>query len=243
MGLRVLTYNIHGLPWICCPIESILLWICYDAKPDIICFQEVFQCSLKQKLSELAPRYGYTVHFAPREPDCFGRSYLGFQVPCGLCILTKDTLDILGPPKFTTYQAKAGLDSLVNKGYLSLRLLVDGREVLIVNTHLQADFDEIPCYPVSYERIRDEQERELFLGFRAIDAPILLCGDFNQSQFQWFHRADPVHTPTFPSTGGHIDHLLFLHRDRSRVHLQAVKYYTQVELSDHIPILYQIGWI
>lgn len=238
--LRILTYNVHGLPWIQCPIEAILLWAHWKCDADILCLQEVFTEKLKQKILRLCPRYNLRAFFPENEPACFGRSYLRFGVPCGLCVLVKTSLKVLPGASFQPFLAKGGLDSLVNKGFLALEIEWQGIAVQIINTHLQADLTEIPCFQKSYCAVRDAQESQLFLACRGLGFP-LVCGDFNKNRFLFFERFDEDHNITFLPTGAHIDHLLLLPQGRLQIKAKRVFYFNDILLSDHVPVLFEMS--
>ena len=125
MALRILTYNVHGLPWIQCPIEAILLWAYVKCRCDVICLQEVFSRKLREKIENLAPNYGFRAFFPAVEPRCLGKPLLGFFTPCGLCILVKKTIPVVNEPRFVHFHNKRGLDSLVNKGIFLLEILFE----------------------------------------------------------------------------------------------------------------------
>lgn len=239
MGLRILTYNIHGLPWIQVPIEAILLWSYVKCRSDVICFQEVFSRKLRQKILHLAPKYGFRVFFPAVEPRCLGKPLLGFFTPCGLCILVKQSFIIVNQPRFVPFYNKSGLDSLVNKGIFILEILYGKKQIQIFNTHFQADFTEVPCYPVDYSEVRRAQEAQLYFLATDFEFP-LICGDFNKNDFFFFEKFDTSTQVTFPSTGQHIDHLLFLKYQSNHFFSRKTTYFPEVDFSDHIPVLYEL---
>lgn len=238
MVLRILSYNIHGLPWIQCPIEAILLWAYVKCRCDILCLQEVFSRKLRNKLVTLAPKYGFSIYFAPAEPCCLGKSLLGFFTPCGLCILVKNTIPLIDGPHFQQFYSKGGLDSLVNKGVLSLSILYENKTIQILNTHFQADFNELPCCSVKYHDIRRSQEAQLYHIASKYEFP-LIFGDFNKNHFQFFERFDDSHQITFPSTGEHLDHFLVFRNHICRLLFRNTTYFSDVLFSDHFPVLFE----
>jgi exonuclease III len=238
MGLRVLSYNIHGLPWIQCPIEAILLWIFYSCPCDVVCFQEVFSEKLKQKILRLAPSYGLKAYFPEIETPCFGKRYMKFGVPSGLCILVHENIPVTEQPVFESFIEKEGLDGLVRKGIFSLGISYRGRQVNIINTHLQADFSEVPCFRIRYNAVRDFQENQLYMFSSRHSFPIV-CGDFNKNRFRFFEKFDQEHFATFPATGEHLDHMLFPPAIHKKIVEKNVIYFHKVNLSDHIPVLFE----
>jgi endonuclease/exonuclease/phosphatase family metal-dependent hydrolase len=241
MALRILTYNVHGLPWIQCPIEAILLWAYIKCHCDVICLQEVFSRKLRQKIEHLAPNYGFRAFFPAVEPRCLGKPLLGFFTPCGLCILIKQSIPIVNQPRFVAFHNKRGLDSLVNKGIFLLEILHSRKQIQIINTHFQADFTEVPCYSVDYSEIRKAQEAQLYFLATGLEFP-LICGDFNKNEFFFFEKFDGSPQVTFPSTGEHLDHLLFLKHQSNRFFSRKTTYFSEVDFSDHIPVLYELDF-
>jgi endonuclease/exonuclease/phosphatase family metal-dependent hydrolase len=239
MVLRILSYNIHGLPWIQCPIEAILLWAYVKCRCDVLCLQEAFSRKLRQKLQILAPKYGFHIFFAPVEPRCLGKPLLGFFTPCGLCILVKKTITVLEGPRFIQFHTKGGLDGLVNKGVLSVGISYEGKSFHILNTHFQADFNEIPCCSLEYHEVRRSQEAQLYLIASAYEFP-LICGDFNKNEFFFFEKFDSTNQVTFPLTGQHLDHLLVLKHLIHRFLFRKSTYFSDVEFSDHIPVMFEM---
>lgn len=240
MALRILTYNVHGLPWIQCPIEAILLWAYVKCRCDVICLQEVFSRKLRQKIERLASNYGFRAYFPPTEPRCLGKPFLGFFTPCGLCILVKKTIPIVNEPRFVHFHNKGGLDALVNKGVLSLGIQYGRKEIQILNTHFQADFNEVPCCSVEYDGVRKSQEAQLYFLATDFDFP-LIFGDFNKNEFSFFEKFDNSFQVTFPSTGEHLDHFLFLKHHSNRFFSRKTTYFSEVDFSDHVPVLFEVG--
>jgi len=238
MALRILSYNIHGLPWITCPIEAILLWTQFQCPCDILCLQEVFSKNLCTKIIALAPLYNFQVIFASSESDCIGKSALGFYTPCGLCILVKNNIPIVKEPQFTRFHNKAGLDTLVNKGFLSVGIEYMGNPLQIYNTHFQSDFDELPCISFRYQYIRSSQESQLYFHTLENEFPII-CGDFNTNKFRFFEMFDRNYSITFPATGQHLDHMLLPQHLLSTIKSKKVTYFHKIKFSDHIPIVFE----
>lgn len=238
MGLRILTYNIHGLPWIQCPIEAILLWIYVKCRCDILCLQEVFSKKLKQKILALAPKYNYRALFPEREPRCLGKPLLGFHTPSGLCILVRSDIPIVRAPRFDYFYKKTGLDALVNKGVFSVGISHGGHSFTVFNTHFQADFNEVPCCPMKFEGVRASQEAQLY-WIVSHEAFPLVVGDYNKKEFRFFDRFDPEDRVTFPHTGEHLDHLLLLKSTSGQFKSKGVSYFPEVRFSDHLPVLFE----
>ena len=236
-GLRILTYNVHGLPWIRCPIQSIFVWIKFKTNADIICLQEVFAKDLESQILACATKYGWVAYFADSLP-CWGKSVLRFHSPSGLCILVKSSLTVSKPPVFTPFVSSSGVDALVTKGILALEVNVDQKKIDIVNTHFQSDFTEFPCCRFNYAEIRQNQEQQLAAFVRYLPCPII-CGDFNQESFTYFTSLETNKHCTFPQTGEHLDHLLTLNLHPVQFQNTHITYFDTIPLSDHIPVLFE----
>jgi exonuclease III len=243
MALRILTYNIHGLPWIQCPIETILLWMYVRCECDVICLQEVFTGKLKQKILEVAPKYELQAFFPSVGADtsCFGKRFMRFENPSGLCILVKKQIDVLSRGTFVPFLNNAGVDRIVTKGYFSLKLKYNDVLVEIFNTHFQSDMTDIPCIRINYPHIRNLQEEQIYLETKKHFLPIV-CGDFNKNKFLFFERLDYEHNSTFPQTGEHLDHLLLLHEHFRSLKSKKSIYFPEINLSDHIPVLFEFDF-
>lgn len=237
--LRVLTYNVHGLPWIQCPIHTILTWIELKSGAEIVCLQEVFARSIELEIQEFCKRFSWNAYFADTLP-CFGKRYLRFHCPSGLCILVRQYLPVQGVPVFYPFEEASGVDYLVTKGILRLTIQAGEKKVDILNTHFQSDFTDIPCFRLSYPATRKLQEMQLALFAQTIDYPIL-CGDFNQEDFMFFDKFSPEPHITFPSTGEHLDHMIFPHEKKDLYKDKHIVYFDSLSLSDHIPILYSFS--
>jgi exonuclease III len=67
----------------------------------------------------------------------------------------------------------------------------------------------------------------------------MLCGDYNQEVFDFFDYWNLERQTTFPATGQHLDHILFLKKKRTHLQCTKVHFYREIELSDHIPVVYE----
>ena len=236
-GLRILTYNVHGLPWIRCPIQSMFVWIKFHIDPDVLCLQEVFAKDLQTQIQACATKYGWVAYFADSLP-CWGKSILRFHSPSGLCILVKSTIPVTKPAVFTPFVCSGGVDALVTKGILTLEIHFAQKKIDIVNTHFQSDFTEFPCCRFNYPDIRTHQEQQLAAFVSYLRCPII-CGDFNQESFVYFLSfADEKHC-TFLQTGEHLDHLLTLRTKPISFVNKKITYFDTLPLSDHTPVLFE----
>ena len=232
MTLRILTYNIRGLPWISCPIDDILSWI-LKRKCDIICLQEVFTRRLQLAIES---QDEWNVFFS-KGSTCAGQA-AGFYSGAGLCILVRRDLKILGESTFIPFIDAGGVDRFVSKGLLHVPLEVHGRRIDILNTHFQSDFTEFPCFRINYPAVRFNQEKQADFFCKQYAFP-LLCGDLNQESFHYFEKFDDTDEITFPETGEHLDHLLYSSEQRDMFINKKTTYMHDIVLSDHIPVLYE----
>jgi hypothetical protein len=239
MTLRVLTYNVHGLPWIVCPIRAVLLWAHWKTNCEVVCLQEVFARRLCEEIRRSAPKAGFRCFFPPPS-ECFAKKYLRFLNPSGLCILVKQEIPLVGKLHFEEFKVSAGLDALARKGILGLTILYEDLKIGILNTHFQADGTEVPGAFRSYATVRQEQEKQLATCSHRWRLS-LNCGDYNQEAFCLFERYDPTHNVTFPETQQHLDHILYLSQKGMPLALERIEYFSEVDFSDHIPVMYEFS--
>jgi len=232
MTLRILTYNIRGLPWISCPIDDILSWI-LKRSCDIICLQEVFTRRLQIAIES---QDEWNVFFS-KGSTCAGQA-AGFYSGAGLCILVRRDLKLLGESTFVPFVDAGGVDRFVSKGLLHIPLEINGRRIDIINTHFQSDFTEFPCFRINYPAVRFNQEKQADILSKQYPFP-LLCGDLNQESFHYFKKFDDTDEITFPETGEHLDHLLYSTDAGDAFTNKKTTYFHTITLSDHIPVLYE----
>jgi endonuclease/exonuclease/phosphatase family metal-dependent hydrolase len=230
MDLRVLTYNVQGMPWCRVPILPILTWISRRASPDVVCLQEVFQRKTMNDLIQYAPVYGYRVLFPPEQvtASCFAN-------PSGLCTLVRRSIHIT-EWGFTPFADVGGMEHFIQKGIFRLECWKDTVQFDLFNTHFQADVTEIPCTRIYHQHTRDAQESQLELVVSRSGCPII-AGDFNQSSFHTLERLDNVFHVTFPETSEHLDHVLAYGPSRHRILHSKTTYFDEIEASDHVPVL------
>lgn len=239
MNIRVLTYNIHGLPWIQCDLDKILEWLFTVPNADIICIQELWSEPARKKVSQVARQRGWHSYF-PYDPVWLGSLLRGMTAGSGLCILAKPTLILKGAPLFKPFSLHGGVDSIMSKGFFLLTFAHEGKLFNIVNTHLQSDFTEFDCCRICYQKVRKFQEFELYTHMSKKPNISLIIGDMNMSIFKWFERVDPRDHITFPETEEHLDHLICLKSDVEEIQHQKTEFYDKVDLSDHIPVLFEV---
>lgn len=235
MDLRIITYNIHGLPWCGINVAAIADWLFQKTSSEIICLQEVFSKQHRKVFQEKAATEGWKSYFP--DDDCSLGHYLrGIECGSGLGILVHPSIDIVKSPSFSIFHWSGGVDSLVTKGYFLLHCKKGQQKFCIVNTHMQSDLTDIPYIRVNYPRERNLQEMEMYAKLIHEKPPIIAVGDMNQATFKWFERIDPVHHITFAETGEHLDHALILKRDATKIKHVRTIYYDKNTLSDHIAV-------
>ena len=232
MTLRILTYNIRGLPWVSCPIDDILSWI-LKRKCDIICLQEVFTRRLQLAIES---QDEWNVFFS-KGSTCAGQA-AGFYSGAGLCTLVSRDVQILGESTFIPFTDAGGVDRFVSKGLLHVPLKINGRRIDILNTHFQSDLTQVSCFRINYPAVRFNQEKQADFICKQHAFP-LLCGDLNQDSFHYFEKFDHTDEITFPETGEHLDHLLYSSDQRHMFINKKTTYMHNITLSDHIPVLYE----
>lgn len=239
MRIRLLTYNIHGLPWIRMDLSKILIWLFTVPRADIICLQEVWSEEDRKQIAAYARNQGWHTH-SPYDPAWLGSLLRGMTAGSGLCILTKSSFQLARPSIFKPFSLSSGVDAIMSKGYYMTTLRCKGKVFNLINTHMQSDFTEFSCCRVNYLKTRKLQEMELYHFINTRSDMTLLIGDMNTAIFKWFERVDPHDHVTFPETEEHLDHLICLKSDMSKISHITTDFYDSVMLSDHIPIVYEI---
>jgi endonuclease/exonuclease/phosphatase family metal-dependent hydrolase len=237
MQIRLLTYNIQGLPWISIDIDAIIEWLFSSSKADIICLQEVWSAVHRLRLARAAYRRGWLVYY-PDDP-------LPFRWDCmisgsGLCILIKPHFIHARPSFFTSFEVAHGADALVTKGFFEICLLLSGRQIHIVNTHMQSDITGLPCCRLNFDSARAQQEWQIYRALRDRPGLQLIVGDMNTPESLYFHRVDTEKHVTFPSTGESLDHLLCLSEQQQEFQHIRTEFFDDIRFSDHIPVAFDI---
>ncbi len=238
MNLHVLTYNVFGMPWGLQSIESILLWAFYDTDAEILCLQEVFSEDHKNRIQEVCNRSfsQWNCWFPQAEPTCLSRLTSYFSSITGLCILTRKSIEILATPYFEAFQNRSNVDRWVQKGFFHIHCQKEETIFHLITTHFQSDFTECK-FRVRYENQRKLQEAQLFEYCKNLPNVILL-GDFNTKNFRYFSFINPILEITLKETGESLDHCLSL--PSSRITCKFTKYFHDIVLSDHTPVLFHL---
>lgn len=236
MNVKILTYNIWGMPWGTKSIHEILLWIFCSSGAEVVCLQEVFSKRHRDILEMKAAAAHWRVFF-PEDPCLAGMCFNAFRSGSGLCILVNPSIHVLHEIPFTAFTSvEAYVEKLVRKGFFGLVLEKNGRSFSLLNTHMVADMTE--CYPlrIGHGHGRRFQEKQLMEAAKVLKGPVLIAGDLNQEEHHYLHRMYERDDWTFPTTLEQLDHVVCLHQDHKAFVVEAVKFFQEIQYSDHIPL-------
>lgn len=141
---------------------------------DIVCVQENFVPRVRESLTQIQRAAHFEVlWFDPMEPDYDDATFMGG----GLAFLSRLPLRA----RFVRLPRGAGPDGFARKGFAIAEVrLPSGREVHVLNTHLQADDPSVTLDECRAARAAQLTELAAAVdGYRAAGAPLILCGDFN----------------------------------------------------------------
>lgn len=93
---------------------------------------------------------------------------------------------------------------------------------------------------IRYQDVRIQQEMQLFQYVKHLKNAIVV-GDFNTQRFYHFHFVNSKREPTFYATGESLDHCLTL--PGSPVSCVKSDYFSDITLSDHIPVLFHLKFM
>lgn len=249
MRCRILTYNIHGLPWIRHYSPEIVAWI-GTVKPSIVCLQEVFMDSTRQYFREQLTRIGYTV-VLPRDSGVA-------MFPSGLLTAFLDSEYSLRTDCFYPFLNYYNVEVFANKGFHMLDLVQksDRKRITILNTHTQATTEVSWLFGnTRVDRARSEQMQQIVQCTAHIKVPILLVGDLNCERsphpYIRFLHMPALKKHTFPSTGEDLDHigwfpLQYAMKDCGFCDIEKHGPITEsceivpLRFSDHYPVVYTV---
>ena len=190
-------------------MDAMLEWIVSKRIP-ILCFQEVFTESGRNKIKTYLEQYGYNVRI-PRD-DCHGllNSGLVTAVACDSYTILSDI--------FQPFMVYHNTDGFANKGFHSLRLHNSTGTVHLVNTHTQSDEELIRWTTKSYRNgIRYAQAEQILAYHEGVKDPVLVVGDLNQESslhpyLRSLHPTStyPIKKATFFQTGEDLDHIAWM---------------------------------
>jgi mRNA deadenylase 3'-5' endonuclease subunit Ccr4 len=216
MDCRILTYNIHGLPWSKRNEKAICRWIA-TWRPPIVCLQEVFLPEVARFFTEEWTRIGYTV-LTPRDG---GVAWLGSGL---LFACLKSDYDVLSDC-FQPYLDYHNVEQLANKGFHAIHLThrATQRRICLANTHTQSSTEvSFLLGSKTVDQVRKRQFAQVIEYILASRIPGLLVGDLNceHSSHPYLRFLHPLSTllqkHTFPRTGEDLDHVAWVPLQWSR---------------------------
>ena len=231
MDLQIVTYNVHGFPWISVPIKQIVGWITKHA--DIVALQEVW--TYHTEWSAAFAAQGWVFLHPARE------SHFATVLGSGLAFAWPSSRWSHRDSRQYPFLTSTGLDMLATKGWFRLDLFDQktGYPLRIINTHLQADLDVAPQYFKRYvDLIRLNQARQLVSINQKTHIPTLLIGDMNTDKnlFEGFSMC-PSEKSVSEFTG--IDRCGYLSGQPWTVNTWRVA--NEAEgWSDHLPIVWNL---
>lgn len=236
MHVRIVSYNIWGMPWGTKSIHEILMWLFCQSGGEIICLQEVFSKSHREIIQEKAAAAGWQV-FYPSDACWVGSCLNAFHSGSGLCILVHPKIHVLNDIPFAPFAyVDSFIESLVRKGFFGLQMEKQGISFSVLNTHMIADMTECSPLRVAHGHGRRFQEKQLMEAAEEVKGPLLIVGDLNQEEHHYLHRMYPHEDWTFPITQEQLDHVVCLIRDKHCFRVKQVKFFQDLRFSDHIPI-------
>jgi exonuclease III len=240
MNLLVGTYNVFGMPWGSKDLRSILLWIFLQSGAEIMCLQEVWSKQHQAMIRKLCEdSKTWSCYFPYSNIHRLGKWTDRFHSGSGLCILVKNTVEVVDEVEGHTYILYKGIDSLVRKGFMILHCRKEGKLFQIVNTHFQSDMTEIPFWRLRYNETRLKQEKQLYQTVRHLSCPIVL-GDFNTEEFMYFECLEKGHRWTYKDTGERLDSCLRTFQDKDKFKKLEAFYHYNLRFSDHIPVIFKL---
>lgn len=218
MQVHAITYNIRGLPWSRTPIEKILVW-CLEQRVPILCFQEAFTETCREKIRACLERNGYRVIL----PHDTGVTLF----PSGLITAIHPRAFQVISSCFQPFLHYHNAEVFANKGFqrLTLRHTSTGHRFHLINTHTQSDEEIFQWTRYSYKKwIRRKQAEEILEACRDFGEPVIVLGDFNQESSLHPHLRTlhppsslPMKKSTFFRTGEDLDHVAWMPLQWSKI--------------------------
>ena len=236
MDLRLLTYNVNGLPWIRTPIQSIVPWIVRSG--NLVALQEIWTNHSDWAAAFAAHGWSFIRpsrehHFA----TLFG-SGLAFAWPSGRWTLRE--------ARQYPFLDRTIFDMFAVKSWFQLDLVdpLTQTPFRIVNTHMQSDLDYLERFTHPHvHNVRMRQARQLVAALRLQSPrPTLIVGDINTERCPF---ADPYAflcsdtAPTYPTLSHRLDHCATLPADGWILKDHRVS--VEVDYSDHCPVLWTLS--
>lgn len=250
MRVKIFSYNIRGLPFL--PdswTEPLYDWFKGSNEYDFICIQEAFTPARIEGLTKSLSANGYTV----LKPNDFAnrKNLLGSGL---VTAIRADTWRVL-KDGFVRYQECIGAENLANKGFhwLELENVKDGSNLIIINTHLQADnpFNWfVGCRDTRPTR-RKQMEQILKYLHNAPSYRSLIIGDLNaevesHENIRYLTgKVNGFNKHTFEPTGEDLDHVAIateLWYGIEEPKVNEISVLSRLWWSDHWPLHVCISW-
>ncbi len=236
MKIKIVSYNIHGLPWQYDNDELICEYL-IKSNADILCLQEVFtplRVSFVIKILQMA---GYRVYL-PND------SYIQTLFGSGLMICVHNRLKATFVcSRFTPYLSYSNFDIFASKGFYSIVCYINGKYIRIINTHMQSDC-EINYYTgtLKTSTIRRLQAKEIVDTYKTSKIPTIIVGDLNECDslnpdFLYKCCSKCEKLVTFPDGEQNLDHFVILKNGfETCLELKDTFVDSHCLLSDHFPL-------
>lgn len=194
--IRLLTYNIQGLPFSSKNIKELTS---HFKEYDVILLQECFTdfyLKKKELLNTLHTKYKFNI-IGETYPDFFSYKYLD----SGLVIASK--LKVY-EHKFIPFKAGTSIDKYSNKGFMYIKIYKNHKPIYIYNTHLQASYtnDVYDSLPTKLEQLKQLRENA------CQKECVCIGGDFNMDISTEFIRDQVIdvfeaYDPHLPENATH----------------------------------------
>jgi endonuclease/exonuclease/phosphatase family metal-dependent hydrolase len=247
--VKIFSYNIHGLPFL--PdswTEPLYDWF-NGCDYDFICIQEAFTPVRVEGVTKSLTKNGYTV----LKPNDFAKrkNLLSSGL---LTAVRSDTWKVL-KDGFVKYDDCIGAEHLANKGFhwLELENVKGGDNLIVINTHLQADnpFNWfVGCIDTRPTR-RKQMEQILMYLHNAPSFRSLIVGDLNAEMESHENivyltgKKFGINKHTFEPTGEDLDHIAIvpdLWLAFTPPKIQELSILSRLWWSDHWPLHVCLTW-
>ena len=153
---------------------------------DIVCFQEVFgtfhfRC---HHLVRQARKLGFIYSAVPISPPFFSRQFMD----SGLVVLSRFPITSVS---FIPFQAQIYSDQFAAKGFQHCRIVVGGRVVNVLNTHVQSDYNISDPLATAVKLRQLSQIGDYISNIPLNIEPLILCGDINCNSIHWDDQMIP----------------------------------------------------
>ena len=236
MNIKIVSYNIHGLPWQYDNDELICDYL-IKSNADILFLQEVFTPLRVSFVIKILQMTGYKVYL-PNDSDIqtlFGSGLM-------ICIHNRLKYKYICN-RFTPYLHYSNLDMFAAKGFYSIVLYIENSYIRLINTHLQSDC-ELNNYTgrLRTSTIRRLQAQQIIDTYKSSKIPTLIIGDLNEEESlnPWFSYSCCSKCEkliTFPDGEQNIDHIVWIKNGYEKLHSISNVYVDNTcSLSDHFPL-------